>query len=130
MNFDFSDEQKSLQEHAGTLLQKHCPLAEVHRVLNSEEPHSETLWQTLIEAGWTATALPKTHGGFGSGYLELCCLARELGKVCAPVPFSSAVYLAGQALVIAGSEEQKNQYLLQLARGDSFGTIAWVERTA
>lgn len=130
MNFDFSQEQKELQQQAAGLLSRHGPLSEAHRILNSEDTHSAPLWNTLIEAGWTATALPERHGGFGMGYLELCVLARELGRVCAPVPFSSAVYLAGEALVTAGTEEQKSTYLGGLADGSLLGTLATGEQAA
>ena len=45
----------------------------------------------------------------------------------APVPFSSTVYLFAQALLLAGSEEQKQRLLLKLTRGELIGTIARAE---
>ncbi|GIS51714.1 MAG: hypothetical protein Ct9H90mP27_2050 [Gammaproteobacteria bacterium] len=42
------------------------------------------------EMGWTATVIPEEFGGLGLSYLELSVIAEELGRVVAPVPFSSS----------------------------------------
>jgi alkylation response protein AidB-like acyl-CoA dehydrogenase len=60
-------------------------------------------------------------------YVELCVIAEELGRVTAPVPFSSSVYLATEALLLAGSKEQKEAWLPKLATGEAIGTFALAE---
>ncbi len=77
--------------------------------------------------GWTATVIPEEYGGLGLSYLELCVIAEELGRVVAPVPFSSSVYLATEALLLAGSEAQKEAWLPKLAAGEAIGTLAFAE---
>src|SRR5262249_41928800 len=62
--------------------------------------------------------------------LGLCVLAEELGHVLAPVPFSSSVYLASEAILIAGSTAQKERYLPKLASGEMIGTLALAEGAA
>jgi alkylation response protein AidB-like acyl-CoA dehydrogenase len=54
-------------------------------------------------------------------------VAEELGRVVAPVPFSSSVYLATEALLLAGSDAQKKKYLPKLASGELIGTFAIAE---
>ena len=56
--------------------------------------------------GWLGTAIPENYGGLGLGYLELCVIAEEMGRVLAPVPFSSTLYLFAEAVLAAGSEQQ------------------------
>jgi acyl-CoA dehydrogenase len=73
------------------------------------------------------TAIPENYGGLGLGYLELCVIAEELGRVLAPVPFSSTVYLFAEALLAAGSEEQKQRLLPKIAAGELIGTFARTE---
>ena len=63
------------------------------------------------EMGWIGTAIPEAHGGAGFGYLELCVIAEELGRSLAPTPFASTIYLAAEALLLAGSEAQKKRWL-------------------
>ena len=62
MNFEFSADQEMLRDEARKFLVKLCPAEEVHRVLNCEDHYSETVWNAVIEMGWTATALPSRTG--------------------------------------------------------------------
>ena len=50
-----------------------------------------------------------------------------MGRALAPVPFSSTVYLAAEALLIAGSEAQKQKWLPKIAKGEAIGTLALFE---
>jgi acyl-CoA dehydrogenase len=127
MNFDFSDDQKMLQEQVRRFLTDKCPPKVVRRVLQSDETHAEDVWRGLVEMGLTGAAIPEEFGGLGLGALELCVVAEELGRACAPVPFSSSVYLATEVIKKAGSTAQKKKYLPKLASGEAIGTIATSE---
>ncbi len=109
MNFEFSEEQNLLREQANGFLKDNCPPTAVRKILEGKASYDESLWKRIAEMGWTATTIPEQYGGLGLGYLELCVIAEELGRAVAPVPFSSSVYLATEALMLAGSEEQKEQ---------------------
>lgn len=127
MNFDFSDDQKELRGQARRFLKEQCSAEVVREVLEGDEPYARDLWKAMVEMGWTATALPENYGGIGMGYLELCVIAEELGRVVAPVPFSSSVYLFSEALLEAGSEAQKSEHLPPVAEGKCLGTLALAE---
>ncbi len=127
MNFDFSDDQKMLQEQVRRFLADKCPPKTVRRVLESDEPYAAEVWRGLVEMGLTGAAIPEEFGGLGLSALELCVVAEELGRACAPVPFSSSVYLASEALKKAGSPSQKKKYLPLLASGEAIGTMATSE---
>ncbi|MCC6917557.1 MAG: acyl-CoA/acyl-ACP dehydrogenase [Alphaproteobacteria bacterium] len=127
MNFDFSDEQKSLKEELRKYLAKACPSAEVRKSLEGEQPYSKAVWKGLADMGVLGAGLPEEFGGAGGGYLEVCIVAEELGRALAPVPFSSSILLAAEFLMQAGSEEQKAKYLPKLASGELIGTFAHVE---
>ena len=127
MNFDFSDDQKLLQKTAREFLNEHAPLSVCRAVLESEARYSETLWNEVARLGWLGTAIPEAYGGAGFGYLELAVVAAELGRALAPIPFSSSVYLATEAILRAGSPAQKQHYLPKLASGEWIGTFAHAE---
>ena len=127
MNFEFSDEQNLLREQARGFLQENCPTAAVRAILEGDAAYDEKLWQQMAELGWTAAVVPEAHGGLGLGYLELCVVAEELGRAVAPVPYSSSVYLATEALLLAGSEAQRRKWLPKLAAGEAIGTLALAE---
>jgi alkylation response protein AidB-like acyl-CoA dehydrogenase len=128
MNFDFSEDQKLLQHTAKDFLDEHAPLSVCRQILESDAPYSQSLWKGAAELGWLGTAIPEEYGGAGFGYLELAVVAEEVGRALAPIPFSSSVYLASEAILLAGSDDQKKRLLPALASGKSIGTFALVEK--
>ena len=130
MNFDFSDDQKVLRDQARKFLSQHASPAKVRRILEGAEPYDAELWRGMAEQGWPGTAIPESHGGAGFGYLELCVIAEELGRSLAPTPFASSVYLATEALLLAGSDTQKKLWLPKLAMGQAIGCFAVAEGPA
>jgi acyl-CoA dehydrogenase len=127
MNFEFSDEQKQLRDQARKFLEDKCPPKAVRAVLEGSEPFDRTLWKGLADMGFLGIVIPEAYGGLGAGYLELCVVAEELGRVIAPVPFSSSVFLATEFLLAAGDEALKKAWLPKLASGEAIGTFAFVE---
>lgn len=129
MNFDFSDDQKALGEHVRRFLADKCPRAVVRSALDGDRAPVADVWRGLADMGLAGTAIGVEYGGSGLGYLELCVVAEELGRALAPVPFSSSVYLAAEAIALAGSAEQKAEWLPRLASGEIVGTFAASEKT-
>jgi len=127
VNFDFSPDQRSLRDQARKFLAEHSSSARVRRILEGAAPYDVELWRGMGEMGWIGTAIPETHGGAGFGYLELCVIAEELGRSLAPTPFSSTIYLAAEALLLAGSEAQKKRWLPRIAQGEAIGCLALAE---
>jgi acyl-CoA dehydrogenase len=127
MNFDFSDDQKMLRDQARKFLSEKCTPKTVRKVYESGDGFDRTLWKQIAEMGWLGTAIPENYGGLGLGYLELCVIAEELGRALAPVPFSSTAYLFAEAVLQAGSEEQKAKYLPKVAGGELIGAFARAE---
>ena len=54
-------------------------------------------------------------------------IAEELGRSLAPTPFASTIYLAAEALLLAGSEAQKKRWLPRIAQGEAIGCLALAE---
>jgi alkylation response protein AidB-like acyl-CoA dehydrogenase len=77
--------------------------------------------------GWLGAVVPEEYGGAGFGHLELALIAEEVGRSLVPIPFSSSVYLATEALLLAGKPEQKERWLPRLVAGDAIGTLAIAE---
>src|SRR3974377_2486075 len=127
MNFEFSDEQKQLRDEARKFLTEKCPPKAVRAVLDGKTPYDKDLWKGLAEMGFLGVAIPESYGGTGAGHLELCVIAEEMGRALAPVPFSSTVYLAAEAIVLAGSEAQKQKWLPKIASGEAIGNLALFE---
>ena len=128
MNFDFSEEQKLLQNTARDYLTEQSSLTQVREIFEANAGHSEQLWKGVAELGWLGVAIPEEYGGAGYGYLELTMIAGEIGRALAPIPFGSTGYLSADAITREGSDDQKKQYLTGIASGDLIGTLATGEK--
>ncbi len=128
MNFDFSDDQKSLKSEVRRFLEANASTDKVRKVLDDEaKPYDAALWKAVGEQGWLGAAIPEEFGGLGLGHLELCVIAEELGRAVAPIPFASTVYFVAEAVMLAGSDEQKADLLPRIAAGGLIGCIATSE---
>ena len=127
MNFDFSDDLKQLRDQARRFLAEQCSPGVVRRSLDGEEPYAAAVWKEIANMGWIGAAIPEEYGGAGLGYEGLCVLAEEIGRAVAPVPFASSAYLAAEAILLAGTEQQKCEYLPKIADGSLIGCFALSE---
>jgi len=127
VNLDFSDEQKQLRDQVRRFLGEKCLPAAVRKILEGPDAFDRDLYIGLAELGVLGAAIPEEYGGVGLGDLELCVIAEELGRVLAPVPVSSSIYLAAEFLLMSGSETQKSYWLPKLSSGEAIGTFAFNE---
>ncbi|MCA9501645.1 MAG: acyl-CoA/acyl-ACP dehydrogenase [Myxococcales bacterium] len=128
MNFDFSEEQKLLQQTARDFLAEQSPLSTCREVLEGDAPYAAALWNGAAEMGWQGAVIPESFGGAGFGHLELAMIAEEVGRALAPIPFGPSVYLATEALLRFGSPAQQKSWLPRLADGSAIGCFAFAER--
>lgn len=130
MDFEFSDEQREIREQVRKLLLAECDLKRVRHVLEGEAPYDKALWKKVAELGYLGVAIPEQYGGLGLGATTLCVIAEELGRALAPLPVSSSIYLAAEAILQSGDADIKNETLPALAAGERIGTLAAAEGIA
>jgi acyl-CoA dehydrogenase len=128
LNFDFSEDQRRLQEEVRRVLGDHSTSASVRRVLEGEAPFCAATWRELAGLGALGIAISEEHGGSGMGLLELCLVAEEAGRALAAVPLLPTVYLAAEALSRAGSPAQVADWLPRIARGEAIVSAVIDER--
>jgi len=127
MNFDLSEEQKMLAEQANALLADRSPFDHLRGLIDRGAEWDEPLWRELAEMGFLGAAIPEAYGGLGLSALDLGVLAAEFGRANAAVPFFSSIVLAAEAILMAGSDEQKAEWLPKLASGEVVATLAYSE---
>ena len=127
MNLDFSDDQKYLKEEARKFFEKENTLKATRKTLEDKLFIDQDLWNKVVALGWTGITIPEEYDGLGLGHLELCVLAEEMGKVLAPIPFSSSVYLFTEAINKFANEDIKKEILPKLVTGEIVGTLAVTE---
>ncbi len=127
MDFGFSDEQDMLRQTARAFLEEHCPTTFVRHMMEDDKGYSADLWQEMAELGWLGLAFPEAYGGQGLGFVDLTVILEEMGAALLPSPFLSTVILAGQTILLGGSEAQKKAYLPKIAEGALIATLAMTE---
>jgi alkylation response protein AidB-like acyl-CoA dehydrogenase len=128
MDFTFNEEQEELRSIAQSFLAGHSASEEIRQAMESELGYDPQLWKQIGgELGWTSVIIPEEYGGLGLSYVELIALLEVTGSALLCAPFFSSVCLGGNALLVGGTEEQKQEHLPGIAEGETRATLATTE---
>ena len=122
-----SEEQDILKKSAHDFLTEKCPKSLVREMEKDEKGYPPQLWKEIADLGWMGLVFPENYGGSGMSFLDLAVLLEEMGHACFPGPFFSTVILGGLTILDAGSDEQKQKSLPQIASGKVIFTLALTE---
>jgi len=123
MYFDLTDEQQAIRSTARDFLAARYKSERIRALAESEHGFEQSDWEEMAELGWPGLALPEEWGGQGLGIVDLAVLFEEMGYALAPSPLLSTT-VAGLALALNGSDEQRERWLRPLAAGQARGTVA------
>jgi len=123
MDLSFNESQEMLRRSARDFFQKECPKSLVREMEKDERGYPPELWQKMAGLGWMGLIFPEKYDGVGGDFLDLVVLLEEMGRACLPAPFLPTV-LGGMFILEAGTEEQKEKFLPQIARGEKLLTLA------
>lgn len=117
MDFNISDEQKSVQQLAQQIIGDFTEVDKLKAVEATQERFDCDLWMALAEAGLLGLDISESHGGMGLGFFSLAMLCEEVGRCVAPVPVIPVLVSAGATLARFGTDGQKDAYLPGVASG-------------
>jgi alkylation response protein AidB-like acyl-CoA dehydrogenase len=123
MYFDLTDEQLAIRATAKDFLAARYKSDRIRELADSETGFEQSDWDEMAELGWTGLALPEEWGGQGLGIVDLAVLFEEMGYALAPSPLFSNT-IAGLALSLCGSDDQRERFLRPLAAGELRGVPA------
>jgi alkylation response protein AidB-like acyl-CoA dehydrogenase len=127
VDLELTGEQQMLRDALRKLLADQCPITVVRQMENDPIGYPEGLWKGLAEMGLPGLSLAEEHGGSGLGSLELAVVFEELGRALCPTPLLETAVIGGGLIALAGSAEQKNEWLPRIATGDAVLTPAFLE---
>jgi alkylation response protein AidB-like acyl-CoA dehydrogenase len=128
VHLEFTSEQEELRDGVRAMLARECPISLVREVVEKGTT-PDALWSQMVELGWPALTVPERAGGLGMGAVELAVVVEELGRVLAPGPFLPTVTQFAPVVAEAGSPEQQDRFLGEMAAGELTGTLALVEES-
>jgi alkylation response protein AidB-like acyl-CoA dehydrogenase len=121
MNFDFTDDQRSIKSTAKEFLAARYKADKLRELAEAGE-YDAAIWDEMRELGWAGLFVDEEHEGQGLGMVELTILMEEMGYALAPSPFLSNA-AAGLVIQHAGSDEQKRRWLPGIATGEQPGAL-------
>lgn len=127
LDLEFSAEQEMLRQTVRRVCESYCPLSAVRQLENDATGYSTELWKQFGQLDLIGLLLPEEYGGAGMGALEGVVLYEELGRGLVSVPHFVSTVLCGGALVRAGSEAQRAEWLPRIVSGEAIFTPAWFE---
>lgn len=128
MDFRFTEEQEELREMARAFLDEVSGSEAVRAAMASDLGYDAEVWKRLgTELGWPSVNIPEAYGGLGLGDVELVALMEPMGESLLCSPFFSTLGLGANAILVAGSEEQKQEWLPSVAEGATILSLAYAE---
>lgn len=130
MHFDLSIEQKMLQKMIREFSDEVVAPGAVERDRTKEFPIE--VFQKLAQMGIMGLPFPEMYGGAGADTISFAIVTEELSRVCAStgITYSAHISLGGAPLYLFGNEKQKQQFLVPICTGESFGAFGLTEPNA
>ena len=123
MTMLYDEGQQAIATESRRVLDARMDKGRLLQLLEQLGEVDQPFWDTAVEQGWTALAMPEAHGGLGLGLTELGLVAQAAGAATSGAPFLTVGYGAAQALLAAGQTD----HLEALASGDKLATVALAE---
>ncbi|MGV9335041.1 acyl-CoA dehydrogenase family protein [Nocardia sp. NPDC003726] len=127
MDFDLTDEQVMLRDTVRDLLARNYDAESRLKVVDSELGWSRDVWRQLAELGVLGLSFAEEDGGVGAGPVETMVVLEEVGRRLAPEPILDAVLVPGGLVAAAGSAEQRQRILPEVASGAKLLAFAHAE---
>jgi len=125
--FDLTDDQRALRDTVREF-------AESEIAPHAAEWDREHIFPTdvirkLGELGVTGVGFPEEYGGLGAGAVAMAVCVEELARIdsSVAVTIGANCSIAGDPLLFFGTEEQKQRFLVPLARGETLGAFGSTE---
>jgi alkylation response protein AidB-like acyl-CoA dehydrogenase len=125
MDFEFSEDQRLMQESLRGLLSSRFDIAAARRLADGAG-FDAGLWAALAEAGVFAVPVPEAQGGLGLGLVDTVLLLEEFGRALVPAPAAETL-LAAELITRCGTPAQRDRWLPGLADGSLHATTAMAE---
>jgi alkylation response protein AidB-like acyl-CoA dehydrogenase len=130
VDFELNDDQKLLRKTIRDFAEQ--KLAPHASRWDEEQAFPRSVFEGLGELGVMGAVWPHEYGGAGLSTLDYSIIIEELARIDAGVALSLAAHhsLASGHIFLAGSEEQKQRYLVPLAKGEKVGCWGLTESGA
>jgi alkylation response protein AidB-like acyl-CoA dehydrogenase len=122
-----TEEQEILARTAREFVTTRSPLKRARELREDALGFSRELWAAMAELGWLGIVVPEQYGGAGLGWSDLAVVMEEAGRGLLPEPLVGSVLLATTAILLGGTDAQKQAHLPALVAGERVAALAYQE---
>ena len=138
MDFRFNEDEEAFRLEVRQWLKQEIPQRwiELDPGIWEETEESWTLardfQRKLGQKGWLAPAYPKEYGGLELSHMKRLILAEELAYNRTPISIEEEITVnwVGPAIMLFGTENQRQGYLTRIAKGDIVFCLGYSEPNA
>lgn len=130
MHFELTKEQLMIREMVRDFAQQEIkPYA---RELDETSIFRKESFDKMAELGLFGIPFPEQYGGVGGDTISYAIAVEEIGKACGGtgLSYAAAVSLGASPIYAFGTEEQKQQWLVPMAKGETLGSFGLTEPNA
>lgn len=130
MNFELTKEQQMIRNMVRDFAQ--AEIAPHARELDETHTFREESFKRIGELGLLGIPFPEEYGGAGGDIVSYALAVEEIGRACGGtgLSYAAAVSLGATPFYNFGTEEQKQEYLVPLAKGETLGAFGLTEPNA
>lgn len=120
-----NEEQTMLRDMAREWTRNESPVTSWRKVRDADAAtgYDPTVYTEMAQMGWAGIVIPEAQGGSDFGWLSLGLVIEELGRTLTASPLSASA-VAASAIVLGGSDAQKDAWLPKIAAGELIATFA------
>jgi alkylation response protein AidB-like acyl-CoA dehydrogenase len=127
---ELTEEQQMIREMARKFAD--TELRPIAAEIDAKGEYPVEMFKKMAEVGFMGLSVPAEYGGAGVDTVCYSIVIEELSRVCASTGLSLAAHnsLGMTPILLAGTEEQKQRYLPELASGEAIGAFCLTEPQA
>ncbi len=121
-----TEEQTLLRDAARTWTQEQSPVAKFRAVRDSGAPlrFDPAVYAEMAAMGWTGVIVPEAFGGSDFGHRGMGLILEETGRTLTASPLLASALAGAGAIILGGTDVQKQARLPAIAEGTSIATLA------
>lgn len=130
MNFDLTKEQEMTRKMVRDFAEDVIGPRAVDIDIHSEFP--KDIFDQMGKLGLLGIPFPEEYGGSGGDTISYALAVEEIGRVCGStgLSYAAAVSLGASPIYYFGTEQQKQEYLTPLAKGEGLASFGLTEPNA
>jgi alkylation response protein AidB-like acyl-CoA dehydrogenase len=124
MAFVLTEEQQMLRDSAKAFATEKLPVSQLRALRTAGQGFDKAAWKDMVGLGFAGVLIPEEFGGSGFGYVGLGQVLEAQGATIAATPLVSTALVGASALMLAGTQAQKEAWLPKIAAGEAITALA------